>query len=361
MGVTAHTKHSDLIIRQAEPFNGGPPPDLLIRQSPTPNELFFVRNHGAVPAVDAAGYRLRLTGRVERPLDLSLEDLRRLPRVSVPATLQCAGNRRRELLSVREIPGEVPWDLEAISHAEWGGVRLAEVLRWAGIDERAAHVAFTGLDEVTRHGRTFGFGGSIPLAKALADEVLLADEMNGRPLPPAHGGPLRLVVPGYIGARSVKWLGEIAVQDEPSANYFQQIAYRLLLADAGATGSGRMLDEVFATAAICSPLEGEAISSGSVRVRGYALGHGGAPVARVELSADDGHTWQETTLRGESRPWSWRLWEGVVSLVPGNHTLAARAIDTNGRAQPADLAGVWNAKGYMNNAWHRVVVRVRPA
>ncbi len=353
-------KHPDLIVRTAEPFNAGPPPQLLARHWVTPTELFFVRNHGTVPEPDAATYRLVVHGGTAGSLSLSLADLRRFPRQTVTATLQCAGNRRRELLDLRDIPGEVPWDLEAISQGEWGGVSLYHVLELAGIRPGLAHVAFTGLDEVERRGRRFGFGASIPLDKALGPEVLLADEMNGAPLTPLHGAPLRLVVPGYIGARSVKWLGEIVLQAQPSDNYFQAVAYQHFPPDVDATtaveGAGRMLDELFVSAAICVPAAGASLPTGPTTVSGYAVGHGGRRVERVELSADGGRTWTEATLSGVGRAWAWQLWSATVPLAPGVQTLVARATDCDGHRQPADVGATWNYKGYMNNAWHRIAV-----
>ena len=361
-------KHPAFLVRTAEPFNGGPPPELQIREEMTPTALFYVRNHGAIPAIDPAAFRLRVGGRVARPLALSLDDLRALPQHTVVAALQCAGNRRQEMLRLRDIPGEVPWHLEAVGNAAWRGPALADVLRLAGVVRLAGavadggpeqgHVALTGLDEVERRGARFGFGGSIPLRKALGPEVLLALEMNGEPLTPAHGAPLRLVVPGVIGARSVKWLGEIAVQDEPSDNYFQAVAYRLLLPDAGPGVEGEMLGDVFVTAAICDPAEGARLPAGPVVVRGYALGGGGSAITRVELSGDDGQTWTAAALPGESRPWGWRLWQGTLELPPGPRVLVARAFDARGGSQPAAVAQTWNAKGYMNNAWHRVAVEI---
>ena len=211
-----------------EPFNGGPPPALQAASFLTPNDLFFVRNHAAVPRVDPAAYRLRVGGLVERPLTLSLSDLaQRFSRHEVVSTLVCAGQRRLEMMRVKPIPGELPWDAEAVSTARWSGYRLADVLAAAGPLPAAAHAGFTGLDDVERHGERFGFGGSVPLAKALAPEVLLADTMNGQPLPPTHGAPLRVVVPGYIGARNVKWLAAVELREHSSDNYFQARAYRL--------------------------------------------------------------------------------------------------------------------------------------
>lgn len=362
-GQPPYSKHPDLIVRTIEPFNGGPPPDLLIREPITPTDLFFVRTHGTVPAIDPGSFRLRVRGLVERPLDLSLDDLRRtFPRQTIKAALQCAGNRRRELAEFREIPGEVPWDLEAISQAEWSGAGLSHVLARAGIAGNAAHVSFLGLDEVERHGQRFGFGASIPLARALSPEVVLAYEMNGAPLPAIHGAPLRLLVPGYIGARSVKWLGEIAVGDRPSDNYFQAVAYRHFPPDAsGATvgpEDGVALDELFVSTAICSPLEGAILPAGPTPVRGYAVGRGGRPIEQVLVSADGGLSWSEATLQGGGQPWTWQLWETTLTLSPGNHTIVARAIDAGGHSQPVDVRDTWNFKGYMNNAWHRIHVSV---
>ena len=358
-------KHPDLIVRTVEPFNGGPPPALLAGQWVTPTDLFFVRNHGTVPEPEADTYRLTVRGGTAGPLSLSLADLRRFPRQMVTATMQCAGNRRREMLALRDIPGEVPWDLEAISQGEWGGISLCHVLDLAGIRPGAAHVAFTGLDEVERRGRRFGFGASIPLDKALGPEVLLVDEMNGAPLTPLHGAPLRLVVPGYIGARSVKWLGEIVLQAEPSDNYFQAVAYQHFPPDVDATtaveGTGRMLDELFVSAAICAPLDGASLPAGPVTVSGYAVGQGGSPVERIEVSADGGQTWTEAALRGVRRQWTWQLWSATVQLAPGRQTIIARAIDGDGHTQPAGVGATWNYKGYMNNAWHRVEVQVLTA
>src|SRR5262245_53484073 len=349
-------------IHSTDPLVGGPPLPLLRREFVTPSELFFVRNHGPVPEVDRASFRLEVEGLVRRPLRLSLGDLRGdCPRAAVTATLQCAGNRRSELMKVAPIPGEVPWGADGIGTAVWWGGRLCDVLEKAGLAEGAAHVAFTGLDSVVRSGKTFGFGASVPLEKALAAEVLLADEMNGAELPPAHGFPLRVVVPGYIGARSVKWLGHVRVQAEPTDNHFQR-AYRLfapqVTAEAAATADGIVLAENSVTAVICVPEPDASLAAGPVTVQGYALAGGNRRIARVDVSGDGGRTWT-TSRRQHDEPWSWQFWEARLTLAPGPAELVARAWDSAANTQPERPESVWNLKGYMNNAWHRVRVAVR--
>jgi sulfite oxidase len=225
---THQGKHQSLVMHQDHPLNFGTPPALARRSFLTPIAHEEVRNHGAVPLVGSYGYTLSVTGMVQSPLQVSLADLKEeFPTSSVIATLQCAGHRRSELATIQPIRGEISCGAEASGNALWLGVRLREVLLAAGIDPRAKHVAFTGLDEISNGGDHFGYGGSIPLEKAMEPEVLLAYAMNGESLTPLHGFPLRVVVPGYIGARSVKWLANINLQEQPSLNYFQRRAYRL--------------------------------------------------------------------------------------------------------------------------------------
>ncbi|HEV8338249.1 MAG TPA: molybdopterin-dependent oxidoreductase [bacterium] len=358
-------KHPAFVIRGQEPFNAGPPLGLLHQTFVTPEELFFVRNHGTVPSVDPGRYRFTLTGLVKRPLSMSLAELRdtHTP-TTVTATVQCAGNRRSEFSAIRPIPGEIPWGAEAAGNAIWRGVALRDLLSTAGVLADARHVAFLGLDEVEREGRTFGFGGSIPIQKAISQEVLLAYSMNDAPLAPLHGFPLRVVVPGYIGARSVKWLAEIVVQAAPSTNHFQSHAYKLFPPQVGAAeadwADGLMLGEVPVNAVICQPVDGERVPAGRIVVRGYALAGGGRSIERVDLSIDKGATWTTADLLGNSHPWAWRLWEAEVTVAPGPCQIVVRAWDSAAQTQPEDVGAIWNWKGYVNNAWHRVEVRVAP-
>lgn len=357
-------RHSKLIVKKQNPLNAEPPLEALRGSFITPTEAFYIRDHGSIPRTDPEQYRLTVGGKVKKPLSLSLDDLRRdFPKCTLTATLQCAGNRREELSEVEEAEG-VQWEEGAIGTAQWGGAELRAVLRAAGGDESAGHVAFAAFDAVEKEGRRFGFGGSIPMAKALAPEVLLAWEMNGAPLPHEHGHPLRVVVPGYIGARSVKWLSRISVQDQPSDNYFQRHAYKLFPPDVDEDNvrweQGMMLGELPVNAAICNPLEGEAVAAGTLRVQGYAIAGGGRTVERVDLSADGGRSWTAAALTGgQDSPWAWTLWEAALEVRPGDLELVVRAWDSAAQTQPEDPEQVWNFKGYLNNAWHRVRVRVR--
>ena len=196
----------------------------------------------------------------------------------------------------------------------------------------------------------------------MAPEVLLAFDLNGEPLPPVHGFPLRSLVPGYIGARSVKWLGEIVVQAEPSTNYFQAEAYRILREpdpdNPRSVTGGEALGAVPLNAVIVSPEARCRLSPGAVEVTGWAFGGVAERVARVEVSPDDGASWVRATLEESGGPWSWAFWRAAVQLAPGHQTLVARAWDQSGGCQPSELAEVWNVKGYANTAWHRVAVEV---
>lgn len=359
-----HDKHRSFIVHETVPFNAGPPLDLLGIAQITPTPLFFVRSHAPIPEVDPAEYRLTINGMVNHPLSLSLTDLRHFQPRTVVATIQCAGNRRVHLTQLGDIPGELIWDNEAISTAEWTGVPLREVLMRAGVQVSAKHVAFVGLDQCEKNGKTFGFGGSIPISKAMQSDVLLAYQMNGEPIPPVHGFPLRVVVPGYIGARSVKWLTELTVQAEPSDNHYQARAYKLFPPTVNSQNvdwaKGIMLGELSVNAIICGPLKHETVPAGDVLVFGFAISGGGRNIERVDVSADDGKTWETAELLAQpgnrEHPYAWRFWRLRVKLEPGEHQLVARAWDAAANSQPEDIAQIWNFKGYMNNAYHRVPV-----
>jgi sulfite oxidase len=335
-------KPPDTIVHQDAPLNAEPPRSALAGAPLTPLERFYVRNHGPVPETAAP---LRIDGLVGEPLELPLDDLRALPRRELTATLQCAGNRRADLLRVRDIPGEAPWGAGATGTARWAGAELADVLAAAGIDPAARHVGLTGADRSEEADPPQLYEVSIPLAKALRPEVLLAWEMHGEPLAPVHGAPLRAVVPGYIGARSVKWLERIELRAEPSEGYYQATAYRLF-------------DIPLGEVALNSDILSATATNGLVELQGYAFAGGERTVARVEVSADDGAGWTAAELLDDQGPWAWRLWRASLALAPGRHELVARAWDSAGATQPESAATVWNPKGYANSAWARLEIEI---
>jgi sulfite oxidase len=347
------------LVHDAEGLNTGVwpiPADHFV----TPVEHFFTRSHAPVPRIDPETWRLEVDGLVNRPRSFSLEELgRAFPRRQVTATLVCAGLRRDEFLSLGPLPGELPWGPEPASTGQWTGVALRDLLDAVGVAEGARHVEFVGLDQVERHGHRFG--GSVGLAKALSAEVLLASELNGAPLPPAHGFPLRAVVPGWIGARSVKWLGRITLLAEPSSNYFQSKAYRVQREvnprDPRDVSAGVALSEVPLNAVIAEPTPGQVVPAGQVQVRGWAMGSAGRPLVGIEVSPNAGQDWVRARISAEGTAWTWTFWETALELTPGPHTLVVRATDSAGATQPSEVSAIWNVKGYGNNAWHRVAIR----
>ncbi|MFQ5733076.1 MAG: sulfite oxidase [Planctomycetaceae bacterium] len=359
---TADAAGSRLITRGKSPYNAGAPLDELVQKWITPADLLFVRSHAATPKIDAKTFRLSVEGLVEKPLRLSPADLKRFDATSTVATLTCAGNRRYEHSRMKRIDG-VQWREGAIGNARWQGVRLSAVLKAAGIKPGARHVWFEGRDEIDRKGKTIPFGGSIPIEKALGDSksmpgAIVCTGMNGRPLPPDHGYPLRMVVPGYIGARSVKWLGRIVVSNRPSPNHYLANAYKVVtrgdkleLAEAGPIYAYPL------NSVICTPKPGAGVKAPRVRVTGYALAQGrpGRTVKTVELSTD-GRRWHRAKLTSPVREYCWALWSADLPVTAMTQQLIVRCTDSAGNTQPRKVA--WNKKGYLYNAWHRVPVRV---
>ena len=367
----------ELTVNAKEPFNAEPPVPLLRGSYVTPNAFFYVRNHGPVPLVNETEYRLEVTGIVRRPLTLSFTELKsRFPKKTVMATLMCAGNRRTEMSGIKPVRG-VGWGVAAISNSTWSGALLRDVLLAAGVDggdEGSFHVSFVGMDSVKEEGGK-GYGSSIPLEKAMDDkgDVLLAYEMNGAPLPRDHGYPLRVVVPGYVGARSVKWLATIVVQKEESSSFFQQLDYKILPShvDWGTPNLARYwksspaLQELNVQAAICSPEDRAGIPRGApFTVQGYAIAGGGRRIVRVEISLDGGDTWTEANLFSSEQPlkqfsntyWAWTFWSLYLESFPSPCVIVCRAWDAAFNGMPEDGRKIWNMRGVMNNCWHKVSV-----
>jgi sulfite oxidase len=361
--MSRYGKRVDLVVHEEEPFNAETGLAGLVEGPLTATDAFYVRGHGAVPEIDPAAWRLRVQGAVERELELSLATLREALRErEVTATLQCAGNRRAGLIAIRDIPGEAPWGPGATGTATWTGVALADVLALAGPLCEAGHVGFEGADVSGEAKPAQRFGGSIPLEKACRPEVLLAWAMNGEPLPLVHGAPLRVVVPGYIGARSVKWLERIEVRSSPWQGYFQHVVYRLLPEDGTpGPGVGMELGLIALNSDVLSPADGDTIAAGPVEVRGYAFAGGERHVARVDVSLDGGASWSQAELLEDLGRWAWRHWRITLDLAPGEQEILVRAWDSSAATQPEDEAALWNPKGYVNNARPRVRVRVTAA
>jgi DMSO/TMAO reductase YedYZ molybdopterin-dependent catalytic subunit len=326
-------------------------PLAVLDRAITPAGAFYRRSNFTVPGIDVRAWALQVAGLVERPLSLSMEALRGMPRHQVALTLECAGNGRAALDP--PAPG-VRWGLGAVSTAVFGGTRLADVLRAAGVGAGAVEVLFTGADRgpVDAESGEHPFARSLPLAAALDDDVLLAWEMNGEPLPPEHGHPLRLVVPGWYGVASVKWLAEVRLLAEPFRGHFQAEKY-VYLREAG-TPDGTPATRMRVRAVLASPHDGDVVAAGvEVELRGAAWS-GEGEVTRVEVSFDGGAAWRDAELGEAPSPHAARPWRTRWTPAAGSHEIVARATDAAGKTQP--LGQVWNALGYGNNAAQRVRV-----
>lgn len=344
---------SALIVRSARPLDLETPGAALADEF-TRNDLFFVRSHFGAPLLDARSWRLRIEGMVDAPLELTLDQLRSLPGASVPAVLQCAGNGRA--LFKPRVAG-AQWERGAVGQAQWRGVRLADVLAKAGVREGARFVTFIPGDHPLAEAVP-AFHRSIPLEKARKD-VLLAWEMNHQRLSPLHGAPLRAVVPGWAGDHWVKWLRGIRVEEKEDQGFYMQTGYKMPtepLAPGGTPKQVASLTALPVKSLIARPLEGAVVRAGEVMVQGMAFSGNGA-VTRVELSSDDGATWQEATVSPSRAAGSWQPWKVRWRAQPGHYALRARATDSTGEVQPAEPR--WNPGGYLYNAWDAVRCEVR--
>lgn len=328
---------ASLIIRQKQPENLEFPFSTL-NDFITPNNRFYVRSHFPVPKLDVNTWRLRVDGAVERSVEISYDELLKLPSRTLLATLECAGNSRIFLVPAAR---GVQWELGAVSNAEWTGVPLAAVLERAGVRSNAVEVVLEGADqgEVNVEPKPAGpinYARGLPLTKALDASVLLAYRMNNAELPPAHGYPLRAVVPGWYGMASVKWLTRIFVTDRPFSGYYQTVDYSYWDRRNGQPVL-RALGEMQAKAAIARPGVGEVVAaSTSYRMHGAAW-TGESEVTKVEVSADGGKSWASARLIDQPVRYAWRRWEydWRTPLQPGRCAVMARATDARGQTQPA--------------------------
>ena len=328
-----------------------------LRHPITPLGLHYLLIHFDIPFVDPAAWRLQIGGRVERPLELTLADLQRRPTETLAVTLECAGNGRA-LLSPRAV--SQPWLMEAVGTAEWTGTPLAPILEEAGLRDSAEEVVFSGLDRGVQGDVEHFYERSLPLADALREEVLLAWAVNGQPLPPQHGFPLRLIVPGWYGMTHVKWLQSITVVDEPFRGWQQDVAYHLKDSE---EDPGRQVTRILPRALMVPPgipdfvTRVRLLDAGPCVLEGRAWS-GQAPIERVELSVDGGASWEDASLGEPLSEFAWRGWSHTWDAQPGEHELCCRATDATGNTQPTRPG--WNYDGLCNNAVQRVRVTVGP-
>ena len=328
----------------------------LLDRPITPLGSHFQLIHFDIPTLDARGYTFTIGGRVRKPLTLSLEDLRRRPQVTQASILECAGTGR-SYAHPRAI--YVPWFNEDIGVFEYTGTRLGPILREAGLLDDATEVVFTGHDAGYDLGVHHAFERALPLDEAMADEVILAWEANGQPLLPAHGFPLRLIVPTWYGMASVKWLKAITVLDHPFQGVQQTQVYRQTFS---AGDAGRPIQKKAVRSSLKPPGDPDLLSRkrfvgrGPQVLQGMAWsGHG--PIVRVEVSTDGMRTWRPAELGASGFPTTWTPWQlEWHASSPGEYELASRATDATGNVQP--LRPFWNVQGMAQNAVERVAVRV---
>lgn len=323
-----------------------------LRYPITPLGMHYLLIHFDIPSVDAKSYELRVGGRVRNPLRLTMDDLIARPATTLAVTLECAGNGRA---GISPRPMSQPWLTEAVGTAEWTGTPVASILAEAGVEEDAREVVFTGLDRGVQGGVDQFYERSLAIADASAPEVLLAYAINGVPLPPQHGFPLRLIVPGWYGMTHVKWLRAITAVDAEFEGYQQATAYHHRTTAAAA---GDPVRRMLPRALMVPPgapdfmTRTRFVEPSPQTIEGRAWS-GRAPVVRVEFSSDGGATWTDAALEEALSPFAWRHWTCTWDATrPGEHELCVRATDAAGNTQPVEQA--WNLEGVQNNAVQRV-------
>jgi DMSO/TMAO reductase YedYZ molybdopterin-dependent catalytic subunit len=327
----------------------------FLDQPITPVASHFQLIHFDVPQLSAEGYSVSIGGRVANPRTVSLAELKQRSTVVQPSVMECAGNGRA-FAHPRAV--YVPWFSEALGVFEYTGTPLRSLLEEAGLLDDAVEVVFSGHDEGVDLGVRHFFERALPIDEALADGVILAWDANGAPLPPAHGFPLRLVVPSWYGMASVKWLRAITVIDHPFQGVQQKQVYRFSFSSSDA---GRPVQKKAVRAAMKPPGIPDLISRkrflspGAVELRGMAWSGYGA-IERVEVSTDDAATWRPAALEPPASPHTWTPWRFTWDAAPGEHLLAARATDVTGNTQP--LEAIWNLQGMAQNGVERIAVHV---
>mmetsp|Transcript_14569 Transcript_14569/g.20370 ORF Transcript_14569/g.20370 Transcript_14569/m.20370 type:complete len:606 (+) Transcript_14569:332-2149(+) len=371
------------------PFNCEPPlKDLMDAGFITPTRIHFVRNHGKVPKISYENHRVSVVGLVNKPLNLTMDEIVSLPSHEFPLTFPCAGNRRKEENMVKKGLG-FSWGAAAHATSVWKGVRLSTVLKKAGVKEGAKFVCFRGPLKELPKGKDGSYGTSIAIDRAMQDnwDVILAYEQNGQPLSPDHGFPLRIIIPGFIGGRMVKWLSHIEVSDKESQNHFHFYDNRVLPSEVTAEKANAedwwhnpdfIINDINIQSAIRSPEHAEVVTSepGSYTVKGYAYGGGGRKIIRCEVSIDLGVTWipakiqrfeeewykrhgrTQANFDSRGRHWCWVHWsvELEKKVLCGSPEIRCRAWDSDHNTQPLHIS--WNVMGMLNNSCYRL--RIHP-
>jgi sulfite oxidase len=323
----------------------------------TPVDAFFVRQHIPRPdPINPESYRLTVNGMVGKPLSLSLADLKKLPQYTVPAVLECTGNGRA--FYSPKVPG-IQWGRGAVGNAEWSGPRVADILKMAGASSGAAFLETDGADSGVA--KTPDFIRSLPMKKALHPATLLALNMNGQPLPAIHGFPVRLIVPGWDGTSSVKWVIRLSAAADPNKGFFMNPGYRfpkyaLPPGTPARPAELEVIEGMPVKSTITAPEDQSKAPLGPIVVRGFAWA-GENAIERVDVSTDGGSRWREAKLTGPKLPFAWRLWQlDWQPADPGYYTILSRATDSAGRVQP--IVATWNPSGYLWNAIDRVGITV---
>ncbi|GLB35500.1 putative molybdopterin binding oxidoreductase [Lyophyllum shimeji] len=374
----------DLIHILDFPYNGETRRDQLMRGKLTENKYHFVRNHGGVPDIEEDAYELEIAGLVKHRVKLSLKDLKdpnKFPQEEVTITLQCSGTRRIE--QITQYPGDgdelinAPWSEGAIGTAVWRGVPLKKVLKLAcgGVLPECRHLEFIGADTYVKKNNIYNYAVSVPWRKVrqASEEVLLAWEMNGEPLPKMHGAPLRVVVAGYIGARSVKWVYRINALQDPSWGPVQRQEYLYYTPQLGKQNikfsNGFSIGQMPVSSAIIYPQEKDVIiHDGKIALQGWAYSGGGNWVERVEVSPDGGTVWYAVQPEDmtEKHYHAWRLWKIAVPVeAEGWLEFCVRTWDSSCNTEPTFVRDTWNWELHVTSSCHRIklysVNKTRPA
>ncbi|KUI74367.1 Sulfite oxidase, mitochondrial [Cytospora mali] len=369
-------KAADMIHVLQFPYNGEPPRSRLVETEITNNEDFFVRNHGGIPEIDISQYSLDIEGLVNQPKRLTLADLQNeelFPRQTSVVSLQCSGTRRKEQIS--QYPGDgdelinAPWGEGAIGTARWTGVSLKKVIKHCGGLKNAEgdedmHLEFYGADTYFKKGKVYNYVVSVPWRKVKFNEVLVAWEMNGKPLPYIHGFPLRTVVFGYIGARSCKWLYKIKAIRGPSTAPVQMKEYLYYSPQYGKHNAmysnGFSIQDMPVSSAIMTPVDMEQIiHDGSIKLRGWAYSGGGHWPIKVEVSGDGGSIWYEVPFENltEKYYYAWRLWEiDLPTDAEGWLEFCVRTWDNALNTQPTFVRSAWNWDLHVTSSCHRIKI-----